>query len=137
MLGRHRLIARLGQGGMGVVYLADGPNGRVAIKAVRPELAADPGFRTRFHQEVQACFRVRGPFTAELVDFDTLANPPWLATEYVSAPNLEDLVKQHGPLGHDAQLALALGLAQALTTLHAAGIVHRDLKPANVLCPPE
>lgn len=136
-LGRHRLLGRLGAGGMGVVYLAEGPLGRVAVKTVHSHLAADPQFRIRFQHEVQACFRVRGPYTAELVDFDTTATSPWLATEFVDVPDLEQLVSRSGPLNQPAQLALALGLAEALTTLHAAGIVHRDLKPSNVLCAAE
>src|ERR1700753_1441586 len=80
-LGGHTLLGRLGAGGMGVVYLADGPSGRVAIKVVRDELSNDPGFRARFQREVRACFLVSGPWTARLVDFDVAANPPWLATE--------------------------------------------------------
>jgi hypothetical protein len=122
---------------MGVVYLAEGPFGTAAITAVRPELASDPDFRSRFNQAVQACLRVRGPFTVELLDADTLGEPPWLATRYIPAPNLEQLVERYGPLRPEVQLALALGLAHALGTLHAAGVVHGDLKAADVRCPPE
>ena len=119
---------------MGVVYLADGPIGRIAVKTIHSHLADNPAFHARFQHEVQACFRVRGPHTAELVDFDVTGPMPWLATEFVDAPNLEEIIQRDGPLSGDAQFALALGLADALASLHSSGIVHRDLKPSNVLC---
>ena len=134
-LGRYRLLGRIGSGGMGVVYLGRSTKGLAAIKMIRHELADDPGFRNRFLRELQACHRVSGACTVRLLDFDVTADPPWLATEYVDAPNLEQLIAAGGPIGHPAQLALALGLADALVTLHEEGITHRDLKPSNVLCP--
>src|SRR3954468_20852395 len=135
-LGRHALRGRLGTGGMGVVFLADGPLGQVAVKMVRTELAEDDQFRKRFLREVQACFLASGPYTAKLLDFDVASERAWLATEYVDARSLEDLVDETGPLDTDTQSALGLGLAHALAGLHSVGIVHRDLKPSNVLCPP-
>ncbi|MBL7499621.1 protein kinase [Frankia sp. CNm7] len=135
-LGRHRVLGRLGGGGMGVVYLADGPFGRVAVKLIREELADDPDFRRRFQREVQACFRVGGTRTARLVDFELDAARPWLATEFVDAPSLSDHVRAHGKLAADEQLVLAAGLAEALLSIHSAGLVHRDLKPSNVLWTP-
>ncbi|WP_241831143.1 serine/threonine-protein kinase [Parafrankia soli] len=132
-LGRHRVLGRLGAGGMGVVYLAEGPFGRVAVKLVREELADDPDFRRRFQREVQACFRVGGTHTVRLVDFELDADRPWLATELVDAPSLSTHVRLHGPLGPDEQTVLAAGLADALISIHTAGMIHRDLKPSNVL----
>jgi serine/threonine protein kinase len=136
-LGGHRLLGRLGAGGMGVVYLAEGPSGLVAIKVVRDELSSDPGFRTRFQREVRACFLVSGEWTARLVDFDVASNPPWLATEFIDAPDLQEVIERHGPFGGQAQIRLAHDLARGLASLHARGLVHRDLKPSNVLSPPE
>lgn len=133
ILGRHRVLGRLGSGGMGVVYLADGPLGWVAVKLIRAELADDAEFRVRFQREVQACFRVRGAHTAELVDFELDAERPWLATEFVDSPDLATRVDADGPFAADEQVRLAVGLAQALASIHAAGLVHRDLKPSNVL----
>ncbi|MFD9907536.1 serine/threonine-protein kinase [Streptomyces sp. NPDC059063] len=130
----YRLAARLGAGGMGRVYLSHTQGGRpVAIKVVRPELADDPAFRRRFHREVEAARRVRGAYTAELVDADTDGIPPWLATLYVPGPSLAEAVARRGPMPVPAVLWLVAGVAEALAAIHGAGIVHRDLKPSNVL----
>ncbi|MFD8979408.1 serine/threonine-protein kinase [Streptomyces sp. NPDC059564] len=130
----YRLAARLGAGGMGRVYLSHTEGGRpVAIKVVRPELAEDPGFRRRFRREVEAARRVRGAYTAELIDADADATPPWLATLYVPGPSLSEAVHRSGPLPVPAVLWLVAGVAEALQAVHGAGIVHRDLKPSNVL----
>ncbi|WP_261558011.1 serine/threonine-protein kinase [Frankia tisae] len=132
-VGPHRLLGRLGGGGMGVVYLGDGPLGRVAIKIIRSELADNPSFRIRFQRELQACFRVNGRHTAKLLDFDITAEPPWLATEFLAASTLGQHLTRHGALGEADQVRLAAGLADALVSIHAAGLIHRDLKPSNVM----
>ncbi|MFG3087157.1 serine/threonine-protein kinase [Streptomyces antibioticus] len=130
----YRLAARLGAGGMGRVYLSHTPGGRpVALKVVRPELADDPDFRRRFGREIKAARRVRGAYTAELLDADPDAVPPWLATLYVPGPSLAEAVARRGPLPVPAVLWLVAGVAEALQAIHAEGIVHRDLKPSNVL----
>ncbi|HEX4015365.1 MAG TPA: protein kinase [Frankiaceae bacterium] len=133
-VGRYDLTARLGAGGMGVVYRAEGRRGVVALKLVRPELAQDATFRARFRREIQSCFRVSSAFTARLVDFDTEAESPWMATEFVEGEPLDQLVERRGPLGPEAQVGLAAGLAESLVAIHAEDVVHRDLKPANVMC---
>ncbi|MFE5073271.1 protein kinase domain-containing protein [Streptomyces halstedii] len=130
----YRFAARLGAGGMGRVYLSHTRGGRpVAIKVVRPELADDPGFRRRFGREIEAARRVRGAYTAELIDADANGVPPWLATLYVPGPSLTEAVARRGPLPVPAVLWLMAGVAEALQAIHAEGIVHRDLKPSNVL----
>ncbi|WP_406333044.1 protein kinase domain-containing protein [Streptomyces sp. NBC_00203] len=130
----YRLAARLGAGGMGRVYLSHTQGGRpVAIKVVRPELADDPAFRRRFSREIKAAQRVRGAYTAELLDADADGIPPWLATLYVPGPSLAEAVARRGPLPVQAVLWLMAGVAEALQAIHGAGIVHRDLKPSNVL----
>ncbi|MCX5179269.1 serine/threonine-protein kinase [Streptomyces virginiae] len=130
----YRIAARLGAGGMGRVYLSHTQGGRpVAIKVVRPELAEDPAFRRRFRREVEAARRVRGAYTAELIDADADAATPWLATLYVPGPSLSQAVTRRGPLPVPAVLWLMAGVAEALQAIHGAGIVHRDMKPSNVL----
>ncbi|MCQ0025245.1 serine/threonine protein kinase, partial [Streptomyces somaliensis DSM 40738] len=130
----YRLAARLGAGGMGKVYLSYTPGGRpVAIKVIRPDFAQDAEFRRRFAQEVQAAQRVQGLYTAPVIDADTDAREPWLATAYVPGPSLADAVRRHGPMPADTVLLLTAGIAEALQVIHGAGIVHRDLKPGNVL----
>jgi serine/threonine protein kinase len=130
----YRLGARLGAGGMGRVYLAFTAGGRpVALKVVRPELGDDPDFRARFRQEVTAARRVHGLYTAQVLDADPDASPPWLVTAYVPGPSLQQAVAGHGPLPADAVVLLMAGIAEALQVIHGAGLVHRDLKPSNVL----
>ncbi|ATL31532.1 serine/threonine-protein kinase [Streptomyces formicae] len=130
----YRLAARIGAGGMGRVYLSHTRGGRpVAIKVVRSELADDPAFRRRFRREMEAARRVRGAYTAELIDGDADGTPPWLATLYVPGPSLSEAVGRHGPLPVRAVLWLVAGVAEALAAIHGAGVVHRDLKPSNVL----
>src|SRR5690348_6670069 len=119
---------------MGRVFLGVSPGGRpVAVKAIRPELAADPEFRARFGREVAAARRVSGVFTAQVVDADVDGPMAWMATAYVPGPSLAEAVDMHGPLPEASLLALAAGLAESLNAIHAAGVVHRDLKPSNVL----
>ncbi|MFC1416794.1 protein kinase domain-containing protein [Streptacidiphilus cavernicola] len=133
-IGPYALIARLGTGGMGVVYLARSVGGRtVAVKVVRPELAASGDFRARFRREVEAAQSVSGAYTAPVVDFDHDAATPWLATAYVLGPSLAEAVAAHGPLPEASVRTLGAVLAEALRAIHGAGLVHRDLKPSNVL----
>ncbi|MER6421388.1 protein kinase [Streptomyces sp. NPDC001137] len=134
-IGAYRLLARLGAGGMGHVYLARSDRGRtVAVKLVREELAAQEEFRARFRQEVQSARQVGGHWTAPVLDADTEAAVPWVATGYVAGPSLQQVVgHDHGALPERSVRILAAGLAHALRDIHAAGIIHRDLKPSNVL----
>jgi hypothetical protein len=128
---------------MGVVYLGEPEHGRhradgglVAIKVLRPELADDAELRERFSREVSTLTRVRGVCTVRVIEADTVADRPFLVTEYAEGPSLAEYVDAHGPLGPDMLYGLATGLAEALTAIHAAGVVHRDLKPSNVLLTP-
>jgi Protein kinase domain len=133
-IGRYRLTARIGAGGMGVVYLSQARDGRpVAVKVLRPELTDDPEFRKRFSREVANLTRVMGVCTVRVIEADIDSARPFMVTEYVPGPSLSEYVARYGPPGPDMMYGLATGLAEALTAIHAAGVVHRDLKPSNVL----
>ncbi|MEU7029110.1 serine/threonine-protein kinase [Streptomyces sp. NPDC046275] len=134
-LGRYRLVGRLGEGGMGRVFLGRSEGGRtVALKVVHEELARLPEFRARFAREVAAARRVGGQWTAAVLDADTEAATPWVATQYVLGPSLYEVVAEDfGPLPERSVRVLANRLAHALAAVHGAGLVHRDLKPSNVL----
>ncbi|MGW0577095.1 bifunctional serine/threonine-protein kinase/ABC transporter substrate-binding protein [Streptomyces sp. NPDC002920] len=130
----HRLLGRLGAGGMGVVYLARTPGGAlVALKVLLAEYAEEPGFKERFRREVEVARRVDSPWVVPLVDADADAEAPWLATAFVPGPSLGEAVAAYGPLTEHGLRLLGSRLAEALGEVHRAGLVHRDLKPGNVL----
>ncbi|MEU9256630.1 MDR family MFS transporter [Streptomyces sp. NPDC048270] len=134
-IGPYRLIARLGAGGMGLVYLGRSEGGRtVAVKVVQAEHAGHPEFRRRFAREVAAARRVGGEWTAAVLDADPEAAVPWVATQYIPGPDLRTVVAEDfGPLPEHSVHTLANRLAVALQAVHGAGLIHRDLKPSNVL----
>ncbi|MFJ8107336.1 bifunctional serine/threonine-protein kinase/ABC transporter substrate-binding protein [Streptomyces sp. NPDC096132] len=141
-VGGHRLLGRLGAGGMGVVYLARTPGGAlVALKVIRAEYAADPAFRVRFRREAEAVGRLGervaarpgGRWLVPVTAADPEAREPWLATAYVPGPSLADAVARYGPLPPESVRVLGARLAEALAEVHTAGLVHRDVKPGNVL----
>ncbi|MFH8686956.1 bifunctional serine/threonine-protein kinase/ABC transporter substrate-binding protein [Streptomyces anulatus] len=130
----YRVLGRLGAGGMGVVLLGRSPGGAlVAIKLIRAEYADDAAFRARFRREVAIARQVRNRWAVPVVDADTEAPAPWLATEFVPGPALSEAVGSGGPLPERGVRALGSMLAEALEAVHAAGLVHRDVKPGNVL----
>ncbi|MFB9246721.1 serine/threonine protein kinase [Sphaerisporangium melleum] len=136
-IGRYRLLGRLGQGGMGTVYLGQDDTGRrVAVKVINAEYSRHQQFRVRFRREAEAAGRVRRFCTAAVLDADLDGEQLYVVTEYVDGPNLYDAVLASGPLRGSSLDALAVGVATALTAIHGAGIVHRDLKPSNVLLSP-
>ncbi|KUJ66627.1 protein kinase [Streptomyces albus subsp. albus] len=138
VVGSFRLHRRLGAGGMGVVYLGSDRRGqRVALKVIRPDLAEDQEFRSRFAREVSAARRIRGGCTARLVAADLDADRPWFATQYVPGPSLHDKVNEDGPLPAAQVAQIGSALAEGLLAVHDAGVVHRDLKPSNILLSPK
>ncbi|MFI2200120.1 bifunctional serine/threonine-protein kinase/ABC transporter substrate-binding protein [Streptomyces sp. NPDC020192] len=133
-IGPYRLLARIGAGGMGVVYLARSEGGALAaVKVIRAEHATDPSFRARFRREARAAARVDGRWTTPVLAADPEAPEPWLATAFVPGPSLAEIVAGHGPLPPGTVRALGARLVEALAAVHAAGLVHRDIKPGNVL----
>ncbi|WP_340384254.1 serine/threonine-protein kinase [Streptomyces sp. SS7] len=134
-MGGYPLLAQLGAGGMGQVFLSRTASGRpLALKTVRSEFGADPGFEERFAREIASSERVRSAWTVAVVDHSPAGHrPQWLATEYVPAPSLADWVERYGPLPEPSVRALVAELAEGLRAVHRAGLSHRDLKPSNVL----
>jgi serine/threonine protein kinase len=134
VIGEFRVRMKLGQGGMGQVYLGLSPAGRtVAVKVLHPELARDNDFLLRFEREIATARAVSGIYTAPVVATGLDDRPPWLATAFVPGPSLQQVVRGHGPLAERAVWSLFGGLIEALRAIHEAGVVHRDLKPSNVL----
>jgi serine/threonine protein kinase len=137
-VGPYTLLRELGTGDLGQVMLGRTDKGaRVAIKVFRPELTVYSGFRARLREEIDAAARVSGPRVTAVLDADPDADVPWLATQYVPAPALHEVLAADGPLDAAAARHLGMGLAEALAAIHAAGVVHGDLKPANVLLGPD
>ncbi|WP_255951951.1 serine/threonine-protein kinase [Streptomyces odontomachi] len=135
-LGGYELLGRIGHGGMGQVYLGESPGGEpAAVKVIKPSVV-DSATRQRFAQEVEILKTVWGARIAALLDADSEADPPWLATEYVEGLDLSRHVGTHGPLPALLTASLGATLAEALATVHKQGLLHRDLKPANVLLGP-
>src|ERR1019366_9264638 len=133
-LGPYRLLDRIGEGGMGVVYLArDAEPRSVAIKVLRPAVAGDPNARRRLAREVETMRLGRSPFVAEVLDTDVRGDRPYIGTQHVPGRPLDEVVQEEGPVQGAALARLACGLANALAAVHAAGVVHRDLKPGNVM----
>lgn len=136
-VGGVQVVGRLGEGGMGVVYLGRRPGGTaVAIKVVRTDLAGDADFRRRFALEVSALRGLGGVHTAAVLDADVDADQPWMVMEYVQGPTLGDRVSRLGALPIDEFDEFADNLLRATVAIWQAGIVHRDLKPSNVVLSP-
>lgn len=133
--GRYRLVGRLGFGGMGVVYLGLDPDTgeRVAVKTLHAADVRDPDLRLRFRAEADCAGKVASRRTARVLSDGSGQDPPYLVTEFIDGPTLSQVLSAHGPLGEGALQEMAIGVADALAAVHAAGIVHRDVKPSNVL----
>jgi serine/threonine protein kinase len=132
-LGKWDVEARIGSGGMGVVYRAVCGDEVAAVKVVRPGLLDDPQVAARFEREADVLRSVHDTHISRFLDADIAGTPAWLATEYIGGPNLRDAVALWGPLSDQRWWELARGLAQALAVLEIHGIMHRDIKPANVI----
>lgn len=137
-IGAYELLARLGAGGMGEVYLGRSPGGRlVAVKVIRDEISEHPEALARFRREVATVETVRSAYTAQLIEASLGTPPYWLATEYVAGPTLRGAVGESGPFPPASALRLLAALAEGLAAVHVHGVTHRDLKPQNVILSPQ
>lgn len=133
-VGEYRLLTRLGEGGMGVVHLAQKPGGpRVALKVLRPHVVGDDEARARLAREVNSLSRVRSRRVAEIMDADPWAEIPFVATRYVPGLSLHDHVQEEGAIDERDIVHVASELCAALDAVHRVGVLHRDVKPSNVL----
>jgi serine/threonine protein kinase len=139
-LGRYELLGRLGRGSQGVVFLARDPangNQQVAVKLLRAHLDGDDAARSRFLREVEAAKRVARFCTAQVLDANVQGTQPYVVSEYIPGPSLQQVIRSGGPRAGGALDRIAVNTATALGAIHTAGIVHRDFKAANVLMGPD
>ena len=138
MIGRtvlhFTIVSKLGQGGMGVVYLARDQRLErdVALKVLREGLLADEAARKRFRKEALALSKLNHPNIAFIYDFDTHGGIDFLVMEYVAGTSLAERL-EHGALSEKETASIGAQIAQALEEAHEHGVIHRDLKPGNVL----
>jgi len=133
VIAAYRIQGRLGSGGQGVVYLATGPSGeRVAIKQLRFGRDDDRALQ-QFVKEATAA-RLVAPFcTARVLDVKLDGHSPYVVSEYIDGPSLQQRIERQGPMTDASLQRLAIGTITALAAIHQAGVVHRDFKPANVM----
>ncbi|APR88188.1 Putative serine/threonine-protein kinase pknH [Minicystis rosea] len=131
---RFRLVRPLGEGGMGAVWLATHIRLQIpcAVKFMRPEVAAEPAYRTRFDREAVAAAQIRSPHVVNILDHGVWEGAPYIAMEYLEGEDLAQRLARSGMLSPAETVRIVAQVARALTRAHAASLVHRDLKPGNI-----
>ena len=131
--GPYRIEAELGQGGMGFVFRATGPDGEVALKVLKPEVARDPIIQKRFKREAEIAKRVDHPHVVPVLATGEEAGTPFMAQRFIRGGSLDVRIKDEGPLDLETTVAICTAVATGLDAMHAEGLIHRDVKPANIL----
>jgi serine/threonine-protein kinase len=134
-VGSFEVVREIGQGGMGVVYLAHQPtlDRMVVLKKIRRELLVDPGIVERFQREARAAAAVHHQNVVSIYDSFEVRGDHYIAQEFVDGQDLRAIRTQLGRLEPEVAALIALEMARGLEEIHTRGIVHRDLKPANIL----
>jgi serine/threonine protein kinase len=132
--GTYKIESSLGEGGMGFVFRAVGPDGNtVALKVVKPEMARDDIFRRRFDREARIAQKVVHPHVVPVLDSGEQDGLPYMAQEFIRGGSLEDRLKNKGPLDVPTAVSVCTAVSTGLDALHQAGLIHRDVKPGNIL----
>jgi serine/threonine protein kinase len=133
-IGDYAIGRLLGEGGMGKVYEASGPDGtRVALKLVKADYARDETFRRRFHREARIAQTVKHPNVVPVLATGESQGVPYMVQKFIDGLALDEKLKRDGPLGVAGAVRICASVAAGLEALWAAGMVHRDVKPANIL----
>jgi serine/threonine protein kinase len=130
----YKIESSLGEGGMGYVFRAVGPDGKpVALKVVKPEMARDEIFRRRFDREARIAQKVIHPHVVPVLDSGEQDGIPFMAQELIRGGSLEERLKTQGPLDVETAVSVCTAVSTGLDALHQAGLIHRDVKPGNIL----
>jgi eukaryotic-like serine/threonine-protein kinase len=132
-LGDFSIIGRLGEGGMGTVFLGSKGTRNVALKVIHPSLLRDASSRTRFEREIKILERIDSPYVGKILDHGIEQGQGWFATEFINGPDLKSLIEEQGPLDPDRWNQVARELLSGLKAVHEAGVIHRDIKPSNIV----
>ena len=132
-LGGWRINGRLGEGGFGTVFLGEKGAQKAAIKVIRQEFVEEHDARARLATEAEVLSKLSDPFIGKIIDSDLAGEFPWIATEFINGPTLDDKVKYEGPLKETAWFQLAANIYHAIVTANELGIVHKDIKPSNII----
>ncbi len=138
-LGHYQLLRRLGEGGMGTVYLARDTllERDVAVKVISPEFIGDPELMARFRVEAIAQARLNHPNIVTIHSFSQTDGTYIIVMEYVPGKTLKQLIKEKGKLSQTYALMITMSILDALSFAHSKGVLHRDIKPANILITPD